>query len=100
MIGADDWAAHRIVSDAMRALVTGEPIPLRNPTATRPWQHVLEAALQHWAGSWRDGSDPHAPTRPAACTCRSIKPTTSSAGSPAGVLSGGSGGLAKAAPGW
>ena len=26
-----------------------------------PWQHLLEAALQHWEGSWRDGSDPHAP---------------------------------------
>lgn len=32
-------------------------------------------------------------TRPAACTCRSTRPTTSSAGSTAGVLSGGTGGL-------
>ena len=28
--------------DAMRALASGEPIPVRNPHATRPWQHVLE----------------------------------------------------------
>ena len=61
MIGGGDWAAGRIVPDAMRALAAGEPIPLRNPAATRPWQPVLEAALQHWPGSWRDGSDPHAP---------------------------------------
>jgi len=26
----------------MRALAAGRPIPLRNPAATRPWQHVLE----------------------------------------------------------
>ena len=37
-----DWAADRIVPDAMRALAAGEPIALRNPAATRPWQHVLE----------------------------------------------------------
>jgi len=100
VIGGADWAANRIVPDAMRALAAGEPIAIRNPTATRPWQHVLEplggylllaerlladpryattfnfgpaleanrsvrelveAALQHWPGSCRDGSDPHAP---------------------------------------
>jgi CDP-glucose 4,6-dehydratase len=26
----------------MRALACGKPIRVRNPTATRPWQHVLE----------------------------------------------------------
>lgn len=42
VIGGGDWAADRIVPDAMRSLVRGEPIPVRNPKATRPWQHVLE----------------------------------------------------------
>ena len=42
MIGGGDWAADRIVPDAMRALAAGEPIAVRNPAATRPWQHVLE----------------------------------------------------------
>ena len=42
VIGGGDWAADRIVPDAMRALAAGEPIPVRNPSATRPWQHVLE----------------------------------------------------------
>ena len=42
MIGGGDWAADRIVPDAIRSLAAGEPIPVRNPLATRPWQHVLE----------------------------------------------------------
>jgi len=101
VIGGGDWAEDRIVPDAMRALAAGESIPVRHPSATRPWQHVLEplggylllaerlataghvyasafnfgpsldanrsvrqlveAALQHWPGDWRDLSDPAAP---------------------------------------
>ncbi len=42
VIGGGDWAIDRIVPDAIRSLQCGEPIPVRNPHATRPWQHVLE----------------------------------------------------------
>ena len=42
VIGGGDWAEDRIVPDAMRALAAGKPIAVRNPAATRPWQHVLE----------------------------------------------------------
>jgi CDP-glucose 4,6-dehydratase len=42
VIGGGDWAVDRIVPDAMRALAAGDPIAVRNPSATRPWQHVLE----------------------------------------------------------
>ena len=42
VIGGGDYAQHRIVPDCMRALISGEPIIIRNPKATRPWQHVLE----------------------------------------------------------
>ena len=42
VIGGGDWARDRIIPDAMRALAAGEPIQVRNPHATRPWQHVLE----------------------------------------------------------
>jgi CDP-glucose 4,6-dehydratase len=42
VIGGGDWAADRIVPDAMRALDKGESIAVRNPNAVRPWQHVLE----------------------------------------------------------
>jgi CDP-glucose 4,6-dehydratase len=42
VIGGGDWAPDRIIPDAVRALVAGEPIVVRNPDAVRPWQHVLE----------------------------------------------------------
>jgi CDP-glucose 4,6-dehydratase len=111
VIGGGDWAKDRIVPDGMRALASGGSINVRNPAATRPWQHVLEplsgylvlaeklyaaqtpvqvkagallnpfassfnfgpmleanrsvrelveAAIQHWPGTWRDRSEPHA----------------------------------------
>ena len=42
VIGGGDWAEDRIIPDAMKALANDEPIRIRNPAATRPWQHVLE----------------------------------------------------------
>ncbi|WP_309400663.1 CDP-glucose 4,6-dehydratase [Cerasicoccus maritimus] len=42
VIGGGDWAENRIVPDCMRALIDGQPILVRNPVATRPWQHVLD----------------------------------------------------------
>ncbi len=42
VIGGGDYAADRILPDCVRAQVAGESVILRNPTATRPWQHVLE----------------------------------------------------------
>jgi len=42
VIGGGDWATDRIVPDCIRALGEGRPVPVRNKTATRPWQHVLE----------------------------------------------------------
>ena len=42
VIGPGDWAADRIVADAMRTLLKGEALNVRNPSAVRPWQHVLE----------------------------------------------------------
>jgi len=42
VIGPGDWAADRIVPDAVRALSEGRPLFVRNAQAVRPWQHVLE----------------------------------------------------------
>lgn len=42
VIGGGDWAADRLVPDAIAALAAGRPISVRNPSAVRPWQHVLE----------------------------------------------------------
>lgn len=42
VIGGGDWCENRLVPDIIRALLSNSPIELRNPNATRPWQHVLE----------------------------------------------------------
>ncbi|MFA5774464.1 MAG: CDP-glucose 4,6-dehydratase [Ilumatobacteraceae bacterium] len=42
VIGGGDWSEDRIIPDCIRALKSNEPIVLRHPDATRPWQHVLE----------------------------------------------------------
>lgn len=68
VIGGGDWAADRIVPDCIRAIEMNKPIQLRNPHATRPWQHVLEplsgylllaaqlrSQPKKFAGSWNFG---------------------------------------------
>lgn len=42
VVGGGDWADDRIVPDCVRAWSDGKAVELRNPRATRPWQHVLE----------------------------------------------------------
>jgi CDP-glucose 4,6-dehydratase len=42
VIGGGDWAADRLVPDILRAFEQNQPVVIRNPHATRPWQHVLE----------------------------------------------------------
>ena len=42
IFGGGDWAADRLVPDAMRCFAAGRTLELRHPEATRPWQHVLE----------------------------------------------------------
>lgn len=42
VIGGGDWAPDRIVVDFVKGIEGGHPLKLRNPEATRPWQHVLE----------------------------------------------------------
>jgi CDP-glucose 4,6-dehydratase len=80
VIGGGDWALDRIIPDCIRAIERDEPVRLRNPSATRPWQHVLEplsgylllaARLssdpKRWGGSWNFG-----PTTREARTVRSV----------------------------
>jgi CDP-glucose 4,6-dehydratase len=72
VIGGGDWAVDRIVPDCIRAISSGRPIVLRNPDATRPWQHVLEPlsgylllgaqlfnAPIRWSGAWNFGPSSH-----------------------------------------
>lgn len=42
VIGGGDWAEDRIVPDCIRSWAEGRTVEIRNPNATRPWQHVLE----------------------------------------------------------
>ena len=42
VIGGGDWAIDRIVPDCIKAWANGKSVDIRNPIATRPWQHVLE----------------------------------------------------------
>ena len=42
VIGGGDWSQDRLIPDALAAFEAGKPLVLRNPLATRPWQHVLE----------------------------------------------------------
>ena len=52
VIGVGDWAVDRIVPDCMRAFFKDERLEIRNPLATRPWQHVLEPLSGYlWLGA-------------------------------------------------
>jgi CDP-glucose 4,6-dehydratase len=52
VIGGGDWAKDRIVPDCARAWAEGGAPVIRNPRATRPWQHVLEPIGGYlWLGS-------------------------------------------------
>ena len=42
VIGGGDWAQDRLIPDIIRAIESGQRVNIRNPFATRPWQHVLE----------------------------------------------------------
>lgn len=41
IIGGGDWSDNRLIPDFVRATVCRQPLEIRNPAATRPWQHVL-----------------------------------------------------------
>lgn len=72
VIGGGDWSADRLLPDCIAALGRGEPILVRNPHATRPWQHVLEPLCGYlllaqrlcqedghdFAEAWNFGPDP------------------------------------------
>lgn len=42
VIGGGDWSEDRLIPDAIKAFESNKPLMIRNPLATRPWQHVLE----------------------------------------------------------
>ena len=42
VIGGGDWSEDRLIPDLVRSVTAGEPLVIRSPRATRPWQHVLD----------------------------------------------------------
>jgi CDP-glucose 4,6-dehydratase len=42
VVGGGDWAGDRLVPDLIAAFAAGRPAQIRNPSAVRPWQHVLD----------------------------------------------------------
>lgn len=70
VIGGGDWSEDRLIPDVMKAFEKGKKVVIRNPTAIRPWQHVLEPLsgylilaenlYQHgknFASAWNFGPD-------------------------------------------
>jgi len=69
VIGGGDWAADRIIPDAVRAINAGRAVQVRSPESVRPWQHVLEPLSGYlllgarllgnpvYSGAWNFGPD-------------------------------------------
>ena len=60
VIGGGDWSRDRLVPDVVRAVVERSPLRLRNPGATRPWQHVLDSLAGYLLLAerlWTDGQE-------------------------------------------
>ncbi len=70
VIGGGDWAEDRLIPDLVRSFLEKKAVPIRNPAAIRPWQHVLDPLSGYlllaerlfedgdaWAEGWNFGPD-------------------------------------------
>jgi CDP-glucose 4,6-dehydratase len=62
VIGGGDWGVDRLIPDVMRAALAGATVEIRNPAATRPWQHVLNPLSGYLLLAERLCADPAAAT--------------------------------------
>lgn len=60
VIGGGDWAEDRLIPDILRAFENSQPVVIRNPGSTRPWQHVLEPLSGYLSIAERLWADPKA----------------------------------------
>lgn len=71
VIGGGDWSEGRLIPDLVRAVRSGQSLEIRSPSATRPWQHVLDSLSgylllaskllkreQGFADAWNFGPNP------------------------------------------
>ncbi len=79
VIGGGDWAPERLIPDAVRAWQAHTPLQIRNPNATRPWQHVLEPlagylrlAEQLWQWPQLAGAYNFGPTTDSAASVKNV----------------------------
>jgi CDP-glucose 4,6-dehydratase len=61
VIGGGDSSIDRLVPDLLANWSAGRPVPLRSPTAIRPWQHVLQPLHGYLIYAERLASDPSVP---------------------------------------
>jgi CDP-glucose 4,6-dehydratase len=71
VIGGGDWAESRIIPDLVRAYEAKQKLEVRNPSAIRPWQHVMEPVIGYlmiaeklhdnadFAEAWNFGPEEH-----------------------------------------
>ena len=70
VVGGGDWSQDRLIPDIMKSILDKRPVEIRNPVATRPWQHVLEPLRgylmlcerlwdsgEKYSGAWNFGPD-------------------------------------------
>jgi CDP-glucose 4,6-dehydratase len=70
VIGGGDWSEDRLIPDLVRAMAAQQSLEIRSPSATRPWQHVLESLSgylllgqklieenQNFDGAWNFGPE-------------------------------------------
>ena len=83
VIGGGDMKINRIVPDIVRSIISKKSLTIRNPNATRPWQHVLEPL----SGYLKLGSlliqkklsksiDPHWNFGPKTSNCKTVNEVT------------------------
>ncbi|MGD1945219.1 MAG: CDP-glucose 4,6-dehydratase [Croceivirga sp.] len=53
VIGGGDWSQDRLIPDLIKAAVIGGETEIRNPLATRPWQHVLDPLSGYLMLGWK-----------------------------------------------
>jgi CDP-glucose 4,6-dehydratase len=53
VIGGGDWATDRLIPDMVKAAAKNSNVNIRNPKATRPWQHVLEPLSGYLTLGWK-----------------------------------------------
>lgn len=53
VIGGGDWAKDRLIPDIVKATAKHQEVLIRNPKATRPWQHVLEPLSGYLTLGWK-----------------------------------------------